>query len=116
MSAGQSPFSIRPIKSPGDRKPKTLAEFIARVNATHPGGFRALNQADVKRQIEEKETKHDGETDSPDVQMEDGVARSEEEGDTEASKDMGAARMEVLRNISYATRPNSLDDMIGLLT
>lgn len=102
MSANQSPFSIRPIKASGDRRPKTLADFIARVNATHPGGFRALNQADVKRQIEERAKKQHGDADTPDVHMEDG-AGSDEEADAEATKDLGAARMEVLRNISYAT-------------
>jgi mediator of RNA polymerase II transcription subunit 17 len=107
MSANPSPFSIRPIKAPGDRKPKSLAEFIARVNATHPGGFRALNQADVKKQIEENKKKQHGDADSPDVHMDDG-AGSEEEADAEAGKDLGAAKMEMLRNISYDTcRPST---------
>lgn len=112
MSASHSPLSIRPIKPAGDRKPKTLAEFIARVNATHPGGFRALNQADVKKQIEEEGRKQHGGTHSPDVQMEDGPL-SEEEGDAEANKDLGAARMEVLRSISYAIPSPCADVVVG---
>lgn len=98
LHQGQLPFSIRPIKAPSDRKPKTLAEFIARVNATHPGGFRSLSETDVKKQIEEKEQRRqDG--DNADVHMDDGAA-SEEEADADTIKDLGAARNEVLRNIS----------------
>ena len=81
-----------------------MGDFIARVNTTHPGGFRALSQADVKRQIEERDKKQHGGADTPDVHMDDG-AGSEEEADAEATMDLGAARMEVLRNISYATLP-----------
>ncbi|OIW30559.1 hypothetical protein CONLIGDRAFT_283804 [Coniochaeta ligniaria NRRL 30616] len=115
MSATQSPFSIRPIKAPGDRKPKTLAEFIARINATHPGGFRALNEADVKKHIKEKGQKQNGESDSVDVHMDDG-AGSEEEADTEAVMDLGAARNEVLRNISIAwMQANNAQQMVSLL-
>jgi mediator of RNA polymerase II transcription subunit 17 len=104
MSSNHSPFSIRPIKATGDRKPKSLGEFIARVNITHPGGFRALNQAEVRRQIEEKDRKQHGDPDTPDVHMEDG-AGSEDEADPEASSDLGAARMKILQNISYAAPP-----------
>ena len=99
MSQNQSPFSIRPIKAAGDRKPKNLSEFISRVNATHPGGFRTLNQADLEKQIEEKKQKQNAGGDGTDVHVEDGPG-SEEEAETDVAKDLGAARMEVLRNIS----------------
>lgn len=112
LHEGQSPFSIRPIKAPSDRKPKTLVEFIARVNATHPGGFRGLSETDVKRQIEEKKHQQNGDADT---HMDDGAA-SEEDADTDTVKDLGAARNEVLRNISIAwIQANNAQQMISLL-
>lgn len=98
MSQTQSPFSIRPIKAPGDRKPKNLAEFIARVNASRPGGFRTLDEADLRKQIEERKQNQNAGADTTDVHMEDG-AGSEDEAETDVVKDLTVARMEVLQGI-----------------
>ncbi|KAB5559888.1 subunit 17 of mediator complex-domain-containing protein [Coniochaeta sp. 2T2.1] len=115
MSSNQSPFSIRSITAPDDRKPKNVAEFIQRVNATHPGGFRALNVTDVKKKIEEQKQKQNAALDNADVVMEDG-AGSDQEASAEAAKDLATARMEVLRNINAAwMQANNAQQMVSLL-
>lgn len=94
MTTGdQTPFSLRPWPI-GDKKPKNLAEFIARVNA-RPGGFRSLNEAELRRKVQEKQQ---GSLDD------DGMDTSEGEGDddeVEEAKGKTAlvAREEFLKNI-----------------
>jgi mediator of RNA polymerase II transcription subunit 17 len=88
MSHNPPPFSIRPIKPPGDRKPKTIAEFITRVNTTRPGGFRALKQTKKTQDVKA----------DTDVRMDD-AAGSEEEADTEPVKDPKTARDEIAKGI-----------------
>lgn len=105
-SSNQSPqalFSVRPLQPLNDRRPKNLSEFISRVNA-QAGGFRNVRQDELQKQVEEKRQKlhHDGNDD--DVHMYDGTADEEDEqadSDSE-TKDLTAARNNMLRNIEYA--------------
>lgn len=86
-----SSFSLRPWPV-GDKKPKTLAEFIARVNA-RPGGFRNLSEAKLREQIAAQENGR-MEVDEPsDSDPED------EEATVDKPKDAMVAREEFLRNI-----------------
>lgn len=97
-----NPFSIRPIKAPSDRKPKNLPEFIARINSSHPGGFRCVSQAALQKEVEERKQKQNADPDTTDALMGEGEGDgSEEEPEAEAVKDVRAARDEVLRNIEY---------------
>ncbi|KAH8157892.1 hypothetical protein CIB48_g10348 [Xylaria polymorpha] len=111
MTTGdQTPFSLRPWPI-GDKKPKNLAEFIARVNA-RPGGFRSLNEAELRRKVQEKQQ---GSLDD------DGMDTSEGEGDddeVEEAKGKTAlvAREEFLKNIDFAHQSAMLAlDSISLL-
>lgn len=93
--SNQTPFSLRPWPT-GDKKPHNLAEFISRVNA-QPGGFRNLNQADLRREIQAGQQ----------GRVEDDAANSseaeEEEDDDEVEEVKGktatVAREEFLKNI-----------------
>ena len=105
MAGGDSqPLSLRPIPV-ANREPNNLSEFIAWANQ-QPGGFRALNEAKLREQIEaEEEAKRreeNGEApaiaDDDDVHMSDG---HEEDGD--ATKDPDKAREQVLMNVEYDT-------------
>jgi len=91
---GQLPFSLRPWPT-GDKRPKTIAEFAARVN-TQPGGFRDLDEDQLRQEIQAKQR---GEVED------DGMDRSSEDDDEEDETGDGkdktavAAREEFLRNI-----------------
>ncbi|KAK0729995.1 subunit 17 of mediator complex-domain-containing protein [Lasiosphaeris hirsuta] len=90
---------------PPNRGPKSIAEFIQRVNA-EPGGFRALNQGELRRQIEAK-NKPDGDVDMDDVPEVDNAAKARE---------LITARDELLKNINIAHRTAmSTLDLISLL-
>lgn len=98
MASGDDgpPLSLRPHPV-ADRKPKNLAEFIARVNA-QPGGFRAVTEAKLREEIRiREESIQNGDAADEDVDMSDGGGDDEEDED----KDPNEARMEVLRNIEY---------------
>ncbi len=69
-----------------------MAEFIARMSA-QPGGFRDINEDDLRRQIQEKKNAVREE----DTEMKDG---SDEEEDA-PSMDIITARGEVMKNIEY---------------
>ncbi|KAI3321434.1 subunit 17 of mediator complex-domain-containing protein [Xylariaceae sp. AK1471] len=104
-----SPFSLRPWPT-GDKKPKNLAEFISRVNA-QPGGFRNLNEAQLRQEIQAKEQ---GQVED------DGIEGSSEEEDDEVEEVKGknaiAAREEFLKNIDFAHQSAMLAlDSISLL-
>ncbi len=83
-----SSFSFRPPPS-GSRGPANLAEFIARVNS-QPGGFRSIDQDELRRQIEEKKNA----TANEDAEVRDGS-----ENEEEAPMDVIGARNEILKNI-----------------
>lgn len=84
------PLSLRPVPV-GDKKPKVIADFIARVNA-EPGGFRAVNSEELRAELRQREERgHNG------ITLESEESSDEEEGD--GSKDINAIRLEVLKNI-----------------
>lgn len=96
-STNSTPLSLRPAPV-ADTKPKSIADFIARVNA-QPGGFRALDEDELRDQIGASE--NDGDAAQDDVDMSDGDQEAEDEP---AVKDPNVARMEVLRNIECVNR------------
>ena len=105
------PFTLQPRPAPS-RGPQSIAEFIQRVNA-EPGGFRALNEGDLKREIEANARQNDDNRDD-DVEME--GAASEAESDVSEAKDVTAAREELLRTI-HLTHQTSMFalDFVSLL-
>lgn len=92
-SSAGSPFSLRPMPL-GDRKPKNLGEFISRVNIQN-GRFRNLREEDLRKETEA----HDN--DIEDSANLDTTDTSDHGDDAEPSRDIKAARDEMLRNIEY---------------
>ncbi|GKT50774.1 mediator of RNA polymerase II transcription subunit 17 [Colletotrichum spaethianum] len=92
MASGSSmPFSsLHPVPT-GGRKPKSLGEFIARVQSER--GFRNVTEESLKEEVENKKN-GEAEVKEEDTAMSDGDDDNDEE-----PPDAGAARMEVLRNI-----------------
>ncbi|OLN85716.1 Mediator of RNA polymerase II transcription subunit 17 [Colletotrichum chlorophyti] len=108
MASGTSmPFSsLQPVPS-GGRKPKSLGEFIARVQAER--GFRNVTEDSLREEIQNRQ---DGITE---FKQEDTVM-ADEDGEEEETPDAGAARMEVLRNIDVAHNAALMTlDFISLL-
>ncbi|KAI1816149.1 subunit 17 of mediator complex-domain-containing protein [Poronia punctata] len=108
---GQSPFSLRPWPV-GGKEPKTIAEFVARVN-TLPGGFRELDEEKLRRKVRAKQR---GEADY-DV-MDGSSDEDDEEDDSEEGKEKTAmdAREEFLRNLDSAHQSAMLAlDFVSLL-
>ncbi|EXF76092.1 RNA polymerase II mediator complex component SRB4 [Colletotrichum fioriniae PJ7] len=108
MASGSSmPFSsLHPVPT-GDRKPKSLGEFIARVQAER--GFRNVTEESLKEEVENKKNGV-GEVKEEDTTMVEGDDEDEE------PPDAGAARMEVLRNIDTAQNAALMTlDFISLL-
>jgi mediator of RNA polymerase II transcription subunit 17 len=99
-SNNQSPFSLRPWPT-GDKKPKTLAEFITRVNE-QPGGFRNLNEAQLRQEIQAKQQ---GRVD--DGSSEDDDEDDDDEIEDDKTKTAIVAREEFLKNIEsvFALHP-----------
>ncbi|GKT62278.1 RNA polymerase II mediator complex component SRB4 [Colletotrichum tofieldiae] len=96
MASGSSmPFSsLHPVPT-GGRKPKSLGEFIARVQKER--GFRNVTEESLKEEVENKKNG------AAEVKEED-TAMSDGNDDDEEPPDAGAARMEVLRNIESVLR------------
>lgn len=65
-SSSTSTFALSPLPV-GDRRPKTIAEFIARVNAER-GGFRNVTQDSLQKEIEDEAS---GVVESMEVDMKD---------------------------------------------
>ncbi|KAH6648771.1 subunit 17 of mediator complex-domain-containing protein [Truncatella angustata] len=110
-SISASPFSLRPWPT-GDKKPKSLGEFITRVNAER-GGFRNVTEAELREEVQAKdEGRMDGSNSSPD-----GEADSDDDAaDGEKPKTIIEAREEFLRNIEFAHQSAMLSlDFISLL-
>ncbi|KAI0389416.1 subunit 17 of mediator complex-domain-containing protein [Xylariaceae sp. FL0594] len=110
---GHPSFSLRPWPK-ADKRPKTIPEFVARVNA-QPGGFRDLDETQLRRELQAKQR---GEVDQ------DGMDRSsdDEDEDEEAGENDGkekttvAVRDEFLRNIDFAHQSAMLAlDFVSLL-
>ncbi|TLS22141.1 uncharacterized protein PpBr36_09783 [Pyricularia pennisetigena] len=110
-----APFSLRPWPT-GDKKPKTMGEFIARANAA-PGGFRSLNADDLRAQIEARKTGTPPVEPSTHMDL-DPASDSEEEGDdqTLTTEALRKARDEVLKNIEIAHQSAMMtQDLVSLL-
>ncbi|KAL2023560.1 hypothetical protein VTK56DRAFT_2168 [Thermocarpiscus australiensis] len=105
------PFSLQPRPAPR-RGPQSIAEFIQRINA-EPGGFRGLNSAELRRQIEARQNEAD--RDDDDVDMIGGPA-SEADSEVAETKDITVARDELLRAI-HQTHQTSMFalDFVSLL-
>ncbi|KAH7158180.1 subunit 17 of mediator complex-domain-containing protein [Dactylonectria estremocensis] len=114
MASGDDgpPLSLRPYPV-ADRKPKNLAELIARINA-QPGGFRAVSEAKLLDEIRLRdENNQNGETADDDVDMSEG---GDDEDDEDAARDLNEAHMDVLRNIDIAGNTALLTlDFLSLL-
>jgi mediator of RNA polymerase II transcription subunit 17 len=92
------PLSLRP-NPVADRRPKNIADFIARVNA-QPGGFRALSEDKLREEIAARDAANGDAAEDKDVHMaETGQDEDDEDEDQEAERDPQEVRMEVLRNI-----------------
>ncbi|KAK4140207.1 subunit 17 of mediator complex-domain-containing protein [Dichotomopilus funicola] len=97
------PFSLQPRSAP-HQGPQSIAEFIERIK-TQPGGFRALNSAELRREIEAIEASdHDDDGGDDDIGAGENDVdmtgdASEADGDIPEIKDAGVARDEVLRSI-----------------
>lgn len=93
MAPGESaPLSLRPFPV-SDKKPKNIAEFVARVSA-QPGGFRSLNSAELRDDAAAKETS--GADDAMEV---DEADVSEDDEDDEAETDPAKVRQEILTSL-----------------
>ncbi|KAI1116632.1 subunit 17 of mediator complex-domain-containing protein [Nemania sp. NC0429] len=107
----QTAFSLRPWPT-GDKKPQNLAEFISRVNA-QPGGFRNLNEAKLRQEIQAGQQGR--------IEEDDAANSSEEEEDDDDAEEVkgktaAVAREEFLRNIDFAHQSAMLAlDSISLL-
>lgn len=103
------PFTLQP-RSVEQRGPQSISEFIQRVNA-EPGGFRALNSAEISREIEARKNNVNRDED-----LDMGVAPSEAESDEAETKDVIAAREELLRTIHLTHQTGMFAlDFISLL-
>ncbi|KAI1392537.1 subunit 17 of mediator complex-domain-containing protein [Hypoxylon trugodes] len=109
MTSPGTPFSLRPWPI-GDKKPKNLGEFIARVNA-ECGGFRNVTEAKLREEIAAGEI---GTIDTQEPEEED--EEDEEEVDTDKTKYAVGAREEFLKNIEFAHQSAMLAlDCVSLL-
>ncbi|TRX90013.1 hypothetical protein FHL15_009114 [Xylaria flabelliformis] len=110
ISNNQTPFSLRPWPT-GDKKPQNLAEFISRVNA-QPGGFRDVNEARLRREIQEKQQES---------LEDDGMDTSEGDDDDDEVEEVKGktalvAREEFLKKVDFAHQSAMLAlDSISLL-
>jgi mediator of RNA polymerase II transcription subunit 17 len=96
MASGESqPLSLRPVPIPdADKKPKTIADFIGRINS-QPGGFRSVTEEQLNQEIEEEEERRrNGVDEDVDMSVSDGDGAEDED-----ERDPAAVRMEVLKNI-----------------
>ena len=89
-----TPLSLRPFPV-ADKKPKNVADFIARVNA-QPGGFRSLSEAKLREEAAKRRLGDADDDDEMDISEGD-----DEDDDEAAAQDPNQARMEILRNIEY---------------
>lgn len=110
-SAPQKPFSLRPWPH-GDRKPKNLGEFIARVNAER-GGFRTVTEESLRKEIEAQENGVDETNGADEMDLD-----SEDEAESTNIKleDIVEARNEVIKNAEVAHQNAMLAlDFVSLL-
>lgn len=106
-NAAQSPLSLRPWPT-GDKRPKSLAEFIARVKSAGPEGFRGISEDELRKEVELETTgiaSTETETAAPDgdADMDSGPSAGDEPSTTAVTAEtIRTAREEALRNIEYA--------------
>jgi len=106
-----SPFSLRPWPK-GDKKPKNLAEFVARVNA-EPGGFRSVTEDQLRDDIRIQEATAGLDQQSSSSDDSDDEDESKDDEDT---KDALAAREEFFRSCDHAHQSAMLAlDAVSLL-
>ncbi|KAG7291841.1 hypothetical protein NEMBOFW57_001862 [Staphylotrichum longicolle] len=105
------PFSLQP-RTAQRHGPQSIAEFIQRVNAK-PGGFRALNSAELQQQIAARQN---GTAADPDHDVDMTGDASDADSDVDETKDVAAAREEFLRAI-HQTHQTSMFalDFVSLL-
>ncbi|EJT70420.1 hypothetical protein GGTG_11444 [Gaeumannomyces tritici R3-111a-1] len=114
----QSPLSLRPWPT-GDKRPKSLAEFIARVKSAGPEGFRGISEDELRKEVE-LETAGIASTETAaadgDVEMESGPADGDESTTAVTADTIRTARDEALRNIDMAHQNAMLTlDFVSLL-
>ncbi|KAL2262937.1 hypothetical protein VTK26DRAFT_8863 [Humicola hyalothermophila] len=103
------PFTLQP-RSVEQRGPQSFSEFIQRVNA-EPGGFRSLDLAEISREVEARRNNADRDED-----LDMAAAASEAESDDAETKDVIAAREELLRTIHLTHQTGMLAlDFVSLL-
>ncbi|KAF4124469.1 hypothetical protein GMORB2_5135 [Geosmithia morbida] len=117
-----TPLSLKPFPV-SDKKPKNVAEFIARVNA-QPGGFRALSAAKLREEAARQARGGAAEV-AEDVDMasddDDGDDDDDDDDDDEShdandTADPLQARFEVLKNVEIAAQTAMLTlDSVSLL-
>ncbi|KAL2689725.1 hypothetical protein Neosp_003785 [[Neocosmospora] mangrovei] len=106
------PLSLRP-NPVADRRPKNIADFIARVNA-QPGGFRALSEDKLRDEIAARDAVNGDAAEDKDVNMaETGQDEEDEDEEQEAERDPQEVRMEVLRNIEQVNFGLNICDTIA---
>ncbi|SPN99819.1 uncharacterized protein DNG_02671 [Cephalotrichum gorgonifer] len=89
------PCPVRPWPIPNaDRGPKSISDYIALVNQTHPGGFRALNVDKLKEGIQDGDEPADTKMSDSDV--------ADDADDEPGARDPLDARNEALFSINTA--------------
>ena len=78
----------------GDKKPKNIGEFVARMHAER-GGFRGITEESLRKEIEEQ---HNGVVEDADTAMASG-SEDEDAVQPPTAEDIRKSRDEVLRNI-----------------
>ncbi|VUC30343.1 unnamed protein product [Clonostachys rosea] len=101
VSEESTPLSLRPVPV-ADRKPKNLAEFIARINA-QPGGFRGLTETKLREEAVELENGNSTAEDD-DVDMSNGEDEGEAEEPEAPTRDPAQVRNEVLAEVEQASK------------
>jgi mediator of RNA polymerase II transcription subunit 17 len=106
------PFTLQPRSAPS-QAPQSISEFIQRLNA-EPGGFRDVKSADLRREIGA-----DRNGDDPgdhDVDMAGDTSEADADADDAETKDVPAARDELLRAIHQAHQTSMFAlDFVSLL-
>lgn len=106
-----TPFALRPLPFPqSDRKPTTLADFIARVNADK-GGFRNVTEESLRKELEAE--MNDDVVDSKEVDMLDGDSGVNGDAEQISVEDFHEAINEVRRNAEYVSFFRALEDGQG---
>ncbi|KAK6860012.1 hypothetical protein PG995_003648 [Apiospora arundinis] len=109
----QTPFSLRPWPR-GDKKPKNIGEFVARVSSER-NGFRNVKEADLIEEIKA----HAAGAANPDSSQDSPEGDSESDGEAENDKKEKtaiAARDDFLKNLEAAHQSAMLNlDLVSLL-